>query len=293
MSLFEGAGVALITPFTKDNRVNYKKLEELIEYQIKNKTDAIVAAGTTGESATLTAEERLEVIKFCIDVVNKRVPVIAGTGTNNTVQAVEFSSKAYKFGADIIMAVTPYYNKGNESGIIDYFTSIAKSVKCPVMMYNVPSRTGVRLTISVLKALSKVSNIVAIKEASGDIGYVADIANEAPKLDIYSGNDDMTIPIMSLGGKGIISVTGNIVPKVNHDMAVAYLEGKTSLATKIQIKYIDFIRAMFIDVNPVPIKTAMNILGFNVGHCRSPLGPISEKNKKYISSILKKYGVKI
>ena len=292
MSLFEGAGVALITPFTKDNQVNYEKLEELIEFQIANKTDAIIAAGTTAESATLSSEERMEVIKFCIERVNKRTLVIAGTGTNNTATAVEFSKKSYEYGADIVMAVTPYYNKGNESGLIDYYTKIANSVKCPVIIYSVPSRTGVKLSLNVIKTLSEISNIQGIKEASGDISYVADIANIAPKLDIYSGNDDTVTPMMALGAKGVISVTSNIIPKENHDMVMNFLNGNVNEAIKAQVKYIDLTRAMFIETNPVPIKEAMNIMGFDVGECRSPLGPLSDKNKELVKQIIKKYELK-
>ena len=291
MSLFEGAGVALITPFTKDNKINYEKLEELIEFQIANKTDAIVAAGTTAESAALNFEERMDVIKFCIERTKKRTLVIAGTGTNSTSVAVEFSKQSYEYGADIVMAVTPYYNKGNESGLIDYFTQIANSVKCPVIMYNVPSRTGVKLSLNVIKTLAAVSNIKAIKEASGDIGYVADIANIAPNLDIYSGNDDMVTPILALGGKGVISVTSNIIPRENHDMVMNYINGNIKEAVEAQIKYIDLIRAMFIEVNPVPIKEAMNMMGFDVGECRSPLGPLSEKNREQVRQTLNKYGL--
>ncbi|OEJ14107.1 4-hydroxy-tetrahydrodipicolinate synthase [Brachyspira hampsonii] len=292
MSLFEGAGVALITPFTEDNQVNYEKLEELIEFQIANKTDAIIAAGTTAESSTLTPEERMQVIKFCIERTKKRTIVIAGTGTNNTASAVEFSKKSYEYGADMVMAVTPYYNKGNESGIIDYYTKIANSVKCPVIIYNVPSRTGVKLSLNVIKTLSEVSNIQGIKEASGDISYVADIANIAPNLDLYSGNDDMVTPMMALGAKGVISVTSNIIPRENHDMVMNFLNGNVNEAIKTQIKYIDFVRAMFIETNPAPIKEAMNIMGFGVGECRSPLGPLSDKNREHVKNIINKYGLK-
>ncbi|MEI0611335.1 4-hydroxy-tetrahydrodipicolinate synthase [Brachyspira pilosicoli] len=292
MSLFEGAGVALITPFTKDGEINYKKLAELIEYQIANKTDAIIAAGTTAESATLTREERIEVIKFCIEVTNKRTMLIAGTGTNVTKTAVELTQKSCEYGADAIMAVTPYYNKGNESGLIDYYTQIANASKVPVIMYNVPSRTGVKLPLNVIKKLSEISNIVAIKEASGDMSYTADIANIAPNLDLYSGNDDMVTPILALGGKGVISVTSNIIPKENHDMVMNFLNGKVEESIKAQIHYIDLVRAMFIEVNPVPIKEAMNIMGFDVGPCRSPLGPLSEKNREYVAQIINKYGIK-
>ena len=292
MSLFEGAGVALITPFTNDYRVNYEKLEELIEFQIANKTDAIIAAGTTAESATLTPEERMQVIKFCIERTKKRTIVIAGTGTNNTAYAVEFSKKSYEYGADMVMAVTPYYNKGNESGLIDYYTKIANSVKCPVIIYSVPSRTGVKLSLNVIKTLSEVSNIQGIKEASGDISYVADIANIAPKLDLYSGNDDMVTPMIALGAKGVISVTSNIIPRENHDMVMNFLNGNVNEAIKTQIKYIDFVRAMFIETNPAPIKEAMNIMGFDVGECRSPLGPLSDKNREHVKNIINKYGLK-
>ncbi|WP_288684964.1 4-hydroxy-tetrahydrodipicolinate synthase [uncultured Brachyspira sp.] len=292
MSLFEGAGVALITPFTKDGEINYKKLAELIEYQIANKTDAIIAAGTTAESATLTREERIEVIKFCIEVTNKRTMLIAGTGTNVTKTAVELTQKSCEYGADAIMAVTPYYNKGNESGLIDYYTQIANASKVPVIMYNVPSRTGVKLPLNVIKKLSEISNIVAIKEASGDMSYTADIANIAPKLDLYSGNDDMVTPILALGGKGVISVTSNIIPKENHDMVMNFLNGKVEESIKAQVHYIDLVRAMFIEVNPVPVKEAMNIMGFDVGSCRSPLGPLSEKNREYVAQIINKYGIK-
>ena len=292
MSLFEGAGVALITPFTKDGEINYKKLAELIEYQIANKTDAIIAAGTTAESATLTREERIEVIKFCIEVTNKRTMLIAGTGTNVTKTAVELTQKSCEYGADAIMAVTPYYNKGNESGLIDYYTQIANASKVPVIMYNVPSRTGVKLPLNVIKKLSEISNIVAIKEASGDMSYTADIANIAPKLDLYSGNDDMVTPILALGGKGVISVTSNIIPKENHDMVMNFLNGKVEESIKAQVHYIDLVRAMFIEVNPVPVKEAMNIMSFDVGPCRSPLGPLSEKNREYIAQIINKYGIK-
>ena len=292
MSLFEGAGVALITPFTEDNQVNYEKLEELIEFQIANKTDAIIAAGTTAESATLTPEERMRVIKFCIERTKKRTIVIAGTGTNNTATAVEFSKKSYEYGADMVMAVTPYYNKGNESGLIDYYTKIANSVKCPVIIYSVPSRTGVKLSLNVIKTLSDIPNIQGIKEASGDISYVADIVNISPKLDLYSGNDDMVTPMMALGAKGVISVTSNIIPKENHDMVMNFLNGNVNEAIKTQIKYIDFVRAMFIETNPAPIKEAMNIMGFDVGECRSPLGPLSDKNREHIKNIINKYGLK-
>ena len=222
----------------------------------------------------------------------KRTIVIAGTGTNNTASAVEFSKKSYEYGADMVMAVTPYYNKGNESGLIDYYTKIANSVKCPVIMYSVPSRTGVKLSLNVIKTLSEIPNIQGIKEASGDISYVADIVNIAPKLDLYSGNDDMVTPMMALGAKGVISVTSNIIPKENHDMVMNFLNGNVNEAIKAQVKYIDLTRAMFIETNPVPIKEAMNIMGFDVGECRSPLGPLSDKNKELVKQVIKKYELK-
>ena len=272
MSIFKGSGVALITPFTKDDSVDFEKLGELLEYHIKNKTDAIIINGTTGESATLTDEEKYEIIKYSVKRVNGRIPVIAGTGSNNTKHAVELSKKAEALGVDGLLIVTPYYNKGNENGIYEHYKLIAENVNCPIILYNVPSRTGVNLSISLLKKLAEIKNIVAIKEASGNISYAGEIAREVPELDIYSGNDDMTIPLMSYGGIGVISVSANIIPETVHNMCMSFLENNIVEAKNLQLKYNDLVDSLFIEVNPVPIKEAMNYLGYNVGHCRLPLG---------------------
>lgn len=292
MSIFKGSGVALITPFTKDDSVDFEKLGELLEYHIKNKTDAIIINGTTGESATLTDEEKYEIIKYSVKRVNGRVPVIAGTGSNNTKHAMELSKKAEALGVDGLLVVTPYYNKGNENGIYEHYKLIAENVNCPIILYNVPSRTGVNLSISLLKKLAEIKNIVAIKEASGNISYAGEIAREVPELDIYSGNDDMTIPLMSYGGIGVISVSANIIPETVHNMCMSFLENNIVEAKNLQLKYNDLVDSLFIEVNPVPIKEAMNYLGYNVGHCRLPLGEMKEENKIKLHSVIDSHGVK-
>ena len=292
MRIFKGSGVALITPFTKDDRVDFEKLGELLEYHIESKTDAIIINGTTGESATLTDEEKNEIVKFTVERVNKRVPVIAGTGSNNTRHAVEMSKKACELGVDGLLVVTPYYNKGNENGIYEHYRLIAESVSCPIILYNVPSRTGVNLSINLLKRLAKLENVVAIKEASGNISYAGEIAREIPELDIYSGNDDMTLPIMSYGGIGVISVSANIIPKVVHDMCINFLEWDIEKAKTLQLHYNDLVDSLFIEVNPVPVKEAMNYLGYEVGACRLPLGEMSEENREKLHRVLDLHEVK-
>lgn len=293
MSIFKGSGVALITPFTKDDSVDFEKLGELLEYHIKNKTDAIIINGTTGESATLTDEEKYEIIKYSVKRVNGRVPVIAGTGSNNTKHAVELSKKAEALGVDGLLVVTPYYNKGNENGIYEHYKLIAENLNCPIILYNVPSRTGVNLSISLLKKLAEIKNIVAIKEASGNISYAGEIAREVPELDIYSGNDDMTIPLMSYGGIGVISVSANIIPETVHNMCMSFLKNNIVEAKNLQLKYNDLVDSLFIEVNPVPIKEAMNYLGYNVGHCRLPLGEMKEENKIKLHSVIDSHEVKV
>ena len=292
MSIFKGSGVALITPFTKNDSVDFEKLGELLEYHIKNKTDAIIINGTTGESATLTDEEKYEIIKYSVKRVNGRVPVIAGTGSNNTKHAVELSKKAEALGVDGLLVVTPYYNKGNENGIYEHYKLIAENVNCPIILYNVPSRTGVNLSISLLKKLAEIKNIVAIKEASGNISYAGEIAREVPELDIYSGNDDMTIPLMSYGGIGVISVSANIIPETVHNMCMSFLENNIVEAKNLQLKYNDLVDSLFIEVNPVSIKEAMNYLGYNIGHCRLPLGEMKEENKIKLHSVIASHEVK-
>ena len=291
MALFTGSGVALITPFNNKNEINFEKLRELLEFHIANKTDAVIVTGTTGESSTMTDEEKLAVIKFSVETVNKRIPVIAGTGSNNTKHAVEMSIKAQELGADGLLVVTPYYNKGNEKGIYNHYKLIAESVDIPVILYNVPGRTGVNLSINLLKKLAQIKNIIAIKEASGNISYAAEIAREVPELDIYSGNDDMTVPLLSLGGKGVISVSANIIPETVHNMTYAFFERDNDTARELQLKYNDLVNALFIEVNPVPVKEAMNFLGYNVGECRLPLGEMSEENKNTLHKIIEKHGV--
>ena len=291
MALFTGSGVALITPFNNKNEINFEKLRELLEFHIANKTDAVIVTGTTGESSTMTDEEKLAVIKFSVETVNKRIPVIAGTGSNNTKHAVEMSIKAQELGADGLLVVTPYYNKGNEKGIYNHYKLIAESVDIPVILYNVPGRTGVNLSINLLKKLAQIKNIIAIKEASGNISYAAEIAREVPELDIYSGNDDMTVPLLSLGGKGVISVSANIIPETVHNMTYAFFERDNDTARELQLKYNDLVNALFIEVNPVPVKEAMNFLGYNVGECRLPLGEMSEENKNTLHRIIEKHGV--
>ena len=291
MALFTGSGVALITPFNNKNEINFEKLRELLEFHIANKTDAVIVTGTTGESSTMTDEEKLAVIKFSVETVNKRIPVIAGTGSNNTKHAVEMSIKAQELGADGLLVVTPYYNKGNENGIYNHYKLIAESVDIPVILYNVPGRTGVNLSINLLKKLAQIKNIIAIKEASGNISYAAEIAREVPELDIYSGNDDMTVPLLSLGGKGVISVSANIIPETVHNMTYAFFERDNDTARELQLKYNDLVNALFIEVNPVPVKEAMNFLGYNVGECRLPLGEMSEENKNTLHKIIEKHGV--
>ncbi len=291
MALFTGSGVALITPFNEKNEINFEKLRELLEFHVANKTDALIVTGTTGESSTMSDEEKLAVIKFSVDVVNGRIPVIAGTGSNDTKHAVELSIEAEKLGADGLLVVTPYYNKGNESGIYAHYKAIADSVKIPVILYNVPSRTGVNLSVKLLKKLAEIENITALKEASGNISYAAQVAREVPKLDLYSGNDDMVVPLLSLGAKGVISVSANIIPEITHNMVQAFLDKDTDTARELQLKYNDLVDALFIEVNPVPIKEAMNFLGYNVGGCRLPLGEMTKDNKKTLCQIIENHEV--
>lgn len=286
MELFTGSGVALVTPFDENGDVNYSRLREILEFHVINHTDAIIVTGTTGEGSTLSDEEKISVIEFTVDIINNRIPVIAGTGSNDTRHAVEFSKKVEKLGVDGLLVVTPYYNKGNENGIYEHYKAIAEGVKIPVILYNVPSRTGVNLSIPLLKRLAQIENITALKEASGNISYVAEVAREVPELDIYSGNDDMVVPVLSLGGKGVISVSANIIPDISHDMTVSFLKGDVKKARELQLKYNDLVNALFLETNPVPVKEAMNFLGYEVGNCRLPLGAMNESNRVRLTDIL-------
>lgn len=280
MSLFQGAGVALVTPFTEEKSVNYEELGRLIEYQIAGGIDAIIICGTTGEPVTMTEEERLSVISFTIEKVGKRVPVIAGTGGNCTENVVAFSKKVEKIGADGLLVVTPYYNKATQNGLYEHYKAVASAVQLPIILYNVPSRTGVNILPDTAARLGKeIDNIVALKEASGNITQVAEVIQKAEgALDIYSGNDDQIVPILSLGGIGVISVLANVVPKETHDMVQAYLDGDVRKAAQLQLKYMELIQALFCEVNPIPVKKALELMGFQTKYLRMPLTEMEEKN---------------
>lgn len=291
MSIFTGSGVAIITPFNQKMEVNYEKLEALIDYQIENKTDCIVICGTTGESSTLKDEEHLECIKVAIDKTNGRVPVIAGTGSNDTDHGIYLSKEAEKLGADGLLLVTPYYNKTTQKGLIEHYTDIAKAVDIPIVLYNVPSRTGVNIQPQTAATLSKVENIVAIKEATGNIAQIMELARQCEgRLDIYSGNDDQIVPILSVGGKGVISVVANILPEETHRLVESYLTGNHAESLDLQLKMLPVMHALFSEVNPIPVKTAMNLLGFEVGNCRKPLTTMETVNFDYLKQTLIDYG---
>ena len=288
MSLFHGAGVALVTPFTEDESVNYEELERLIEYQIAGGIDAIIVCGTTGEPVTMTEEERLSVISYTIEKVNKRVPVIAGSGGNCTKSVCEFSKKVERLGADGLLVVTPYYNKATQKGLYEHYKYLATSVKLPIILYNVPSRTGVNILPDTVVRLGKeFENIVAIKEASGNITQVAEVINKAEGvIAVYSGNDDQIVPILALGGVGVISVLANVLPKETHEMVLAYLEGKYQKAIKLQLQYLDLIKALFCEVNPIPVKKALELMGFQTKYLRMPLTETEEQNALYLKEIM-------
>lgn len=291
-SIFTGAGVAIVTPFHEDGSVNYPALEKLLEFHIENGTDSIVICGTTGESATLTPKEHSDVIKYTVDVVNHRIPVIAGTGSNETAYAIELSQDAENAGADAMLVVTPYYNKCSQRGLVRHYNAIADNVSKPVIIYNVPSRTGVNVLPETYAELAEHKNIVATKEASGNLSQIAQtIALCDDKLDVYSGNDDQIVPIMSLGGKGVISVLSNICPKIAHDIPTLYLEGKCKESAELQLKYLELCNAMFMDVNPIPVKVAMQMMGFDVGPLRMPLCEMTDANNAKLEAVLKKYNL--
>ena len=292
--LFKGSAVALVTPFTKDNKVNFDKLAELIEYHIENKTDAIVSCGTTGEATTMSDEEILSVLEFTVKKVNGRIPVIAGTGSNNTMHSVELSQKAEALGVDGLLIITPYYNKANKSGLKKHFVTIAESVNIPIILYNVPGRTCMNISPALIAELAQVPNIVAVKEASGDLGQVAEIASLVPEdFAIYSGNDDSIVPLLSLGGHGVISVLANVCPRETHDLVEKYLEGDVEGSRKIQLDLDALIAALFIEVNPIPVKTAMNLLGFEVGDLRLPLDNMDPANLEVLRKELVNAGLKV
>lgn len=293
MSIFKGSGVAIITPFTETG-VDFEKLEELIEWQIENGTDAIIVCGTTGEASTMSEAERKATIKFTVDKVNKRIPVIAGTGTNNTEASINMSKWAEGIGVDGLLIITPYYNKTTQKGLVEHFKAIANSVETPIIIYNVPSRTGMNMDPKTLLKLSDIKNIVAIKEASGNISQIAKMKSLCgDKIDIYSGNDDQTIPIMSVGGIGVISVLANVIPKDMHNMCMEYLNGNHEKALKIQFDTLALNDALFIETNPIPVKTAMNLMGMKVGNLRLPLCEMVESNLEVLKRELGAYGIEI
>ena len=294
MAIFKGAGVAIITPMHEDGSVNYEKLEEILEYQIANSTDAIIICGTTGESSTMTHGEHLKTIKFTIDKVAKRVPVIAGTGSNCTETAIMLSKEAASYGADALLIVTPYYNKATQKGLIAHYTAIAEAVpETPIIMYNVPSRTGCNLQPATVAALVKnVKNIVGIKAASGDLSQIAKMVSLAgEKLELYSGNDDQIVPLLSLGGKGVISVLSNVAPKQTHDICESYFMGDVAGSCQKQLAAIDLCDALFCEVNPIPVKKAMNLMGFNAGPLRRPLTEMEDANAARLEKAMKDYGI--
>lgn len=293
MAIFKGAGVAIATPFNEDHSVNYDEFEKLIEMQIANGTDAIIVCGTTGEAATMTEKEHMEVVKFCIEKVNHRVPVIAGTGSNYTQTAIELSIEAQEYGADGVLCVTPYYNKATQQGLIAHFTAIANSISIPVIMYNVPSRTGCNILPETAVYLAKnVKNIVGIKDATGNIAQTTEMMHLADGcLDLYSGNDDQIIPLIALGGVGVISVLSNVAPRQTHDICQKALEGDFESARKLQFKALPLIKALFCEVNPIPVKKALTYVGIEAGPLRLPLTEISKEHEEVLKKAMEEYGL--
>ena len=289
-TLFTGSGVAIVTPF-RGQEIDFDAFGSIIDYQIENKTDAIIVCGTTGEASTMPDAEHMDAIRFTVERAAGRVPVIAGTGSNDTRHCVELSTDAKKVGADGLLLVTPYYNKTTQRGLIAHFKAVTDAVDLPIILYNIPGRTGMQIDIATLKELSKIDNIVAVKEASGNISYAAEVAAECPDLDIYSGNDDMIVPVMSLGGKGVISVLANILPKETHELCDAYLTGNTTKACEMQLHYLKLIKALFMEVNPIPVKTAMNLMGMNAGNLRLPLSEMEGANLEKLKSTMSQYGL--
>lgn len=293
MAIFEGAGIALITPFTPEGEINYPKLKELVEEQIAAGTDCIVACGTTAESATMTHEEHIEVIRFICETVNKRIPVIAGTGSNCTHTAVYLSQEAEKAGADGLLVVSPYYNKATQKGLIKHFTTVAEAVSLPIILYNIPGRTGVNIEPETIAYLCKnVKNIVGVKEASGNLSKIALMMHLAGDcIDMYSGNDDQIVPLMALGAKGVISVLSHVAPKQTHDICAAYLAGDVKKAAKMQLDAIPLVEELFREVNPIPVKAAMNMMGKEVGPLRLPLTEMEPENQARLRKAMEEYGI--
>ena len=292
MSIFTGAGTALVTPMNADGSVNFAKMKELIEFQIANSIDALIICGTTGEASTMSDEVQVECVRFAKEVAAGRCPIIAGAGSNDTTHCIELAQACEKAGADGVLLVTPYYNKATQKGLIMHYTAIANAINIPIILYNVPGRTGCNLAPKTVAELAKVENIVAVKEASGNLSQVAEIAALCgPDFDIYSGNDDQILPVLSLGGKGVISVLSNVAPKDTHDMVMNYLNGDTKAATKLQLDAIELIGALFCEVNPIPVKAALNLMGYEVGSCKLPLCDMEPKNLETLRTAMANYGL--
>lgn len=293
MAIFEGAGVALITPFKENGEVNFEKLEELVEEQIAGGTDAIIACGTTGESSTMTHEEDDEVIRFICNKVNHRIPVIAGTGSNCTREAVSKSIAAEKAGAAGLLVVTPYYNKATQKGLIQHFTTIANAVSIPVILYHIPGRTGVTMKPETIVTLCKeVPNIVGVKEASGDFSAIAEIMHlSGGEIDVYSGNDDQIVPLLAMGGKGVISVLSNVAPRQTHEICASFFRGDVETSRRMQLEALPLINALFCEVNPIPVKAALNLMGKEVGPMRLPLTTMEEQNQERLAKAMREYGI--
>lgn len=291
-TIFTGAGVAIITPMNADGSINYDGFADNIEYQIQNGTDAIIVCGTTGEASTMTDEEHIECIRFCVEKTAGRVPVIAGTGSNDTRYAVELSKVAQEKGADGLLLVTPYYNKASQNGLVAHFGAVAEAVDIPIILYNIPGRTGMSIEIGTYKKLEQYRNIVAVKEASGNISYTSKLIAECGDfLDVYSGNDDIIVPMMSIGAKGVISVLSNVMPKETHEMTKLCLENNCEEAAKLQMKYLELINNLFIEVNPIPAKEAMNMMGMAAGPCRLPLCEMTDEHKAALRASLAKFNL--
>jgi 4-hydroxy-tetrahydrodipicolinate synthase len=291
-TIFTGAGVAIVTPFNADGSVNYDALGNLIDFEIENEIDSIIICGTTGEASTLTDDEQIEVIRYCVEKTNKRVPVVAGAGSNDTAHGIQLCKRCQQVGADGLLIVTPYYNKTTQRGLVKYYTDMAASVDLPIIMYSVAGRTGVNIAPKTVAQLADVENIVAIKEASGNISQVAEIAALCgDKIDIYSGNDDQIVPLLSLGGKGVISVLANVAPKYTHDLVKSFLDGDVAKSRDMQLKALDLVGSLFCEVNPIPVKAALNMMGKNAGGYRAPLLEMADENYARLEKSMKDFGL--
>ncbi len=289
-TIFKGTATAIATPMFEDGKINFEEFGKMLDFQVDNKADGVVVCGTTGESATMTDDEHVETIRYCVEKIGGRIPVIAGTGSNDTAYAIELSKEAEKLGADALLLVTPYYNKTSQRGLVKHFTAIADSVNIPIVLYNVPSRTGISIAAETYMELARHPNITAVKEASGNMDLMMQVAANTD-LDIYSGNDDEVLPCLALGGKGVISVTSNVCPKEKHDEVMLFLEGKHEQALDIQKRLLALEKALFMDVNPIPVKQALNIMGFKAGECRLPLCGMTEEMNQRLKAVMEPLGL--